>query len=91
MNNNRKSDSEFMNIAIREQLIELAEPEYQAFSSKLLPGTTNIRGIRIPNLRKIAKQIVKEDWRMYLSEASDDSCEYGASLGHFYVLCEIPG
>jgi 3-methyladenine DNA glycosylase AlkD len=60
-----------MNTDIREQLIQLAEPEYQAFTSKLLPGTTNILGVRLPLLRKIAKQLVKEDWRSYLLEASE--------------------
>jgi 3-methyladenine DNA glycosylase AlkD len=60
---------------IREQLIELSEPEYKAFTSKLLPGITNIMGVRLPNLRKMAKQIAKEDWRTYLNEASNDSYE----------------
>lgn len=57
-----------MNTDIQKQLIQLAEPEYQAFISKLLPGTTNILGIRLPHLRKIAKQLAKEDWKSYLNE-----------------------
>lgn len=60
-----------MNKDIQEQLIQLAEPEYQAFTSKLLPGATNILGVRLPLLRKIAKQLAKEDWRSYLQEASE--------------------
>lgn len=60
---------------IREQLIALSEPDYQAFTSKLLPGTENILGVRLPLLRKMAKQLAKEDWRRYLAEASDDSYE----------------
>ncbi|PXV90289.1 3-methyladenine DNA glycosylase AlkD [Lachnotalea glycerini] len=64
-----------MNREIREQITKLAEPEYQEFSSKLLPGVSNILGVRLPNLRKIAKQIAKEDWRTYLKEASDASYE----------------
>lgn len=64
-----------MNINIREQLIELAEPEYQAFSSKLLPGIENIIGVRLPKIRKIAKQLAKGDFRSYLKEASDETFE----------------
>ncbi|MBO3444739.1 DNA alkylation repair protein [Clostridium sp. CCUG 7971] len=51
---------------IREQLVELAEENYKVFSSNLLPGIDNLVGVRIPNLRKIAKQIVKLDWKSYI-------------------------
>jgi 3-methyladenine DNA glycosylase AlkD len=61
--------------AIHEQLMALSESDYQSFTSKLLPGTENILGVRLPMLRKIAKQIVKDDWRDYLAEASDESHE----------------
>lgn len=51
---------------IREQLLELAEDGYKDFSLNLLPGVNNLIGVRIPNLRKIAKQIVKSDWKSYI-------------------------
>ncbi|WP_236354967.1 DNA alkylation repair protein [Konateibacter massiliensis] len=63
------------NMEIRKELLHLAEPEYQAFISKLLPGTENILGIRIPALRKLAKQLVKGDWRAYLNEAQGEFFE----------------
>jgi len=53
---------------IKAQLLELAEPSYQEFSSRLLPGITNILGVRLPILRKIAKQIAKENWREFLKQ-----------------------
>lgn len=53
---------------VKAQLLELAEPSYQEFSSRLLPGTTNILGVRLPILRKIAKQIAKENWREFLKQ-----------------------
>lgn len=54
---------------VREQIMDLAEPSYQQFSSKLLPGTENIIGVRLPILRKLAKQIIKKkDWRDYLEQ-----------------------
>lgn len=62
-----------MDKTIREHLLELAEEDYRIFSSKLLPNTKHILGVRLPMLRKIAKQIVKEDWRTYLNTSS---CEY---------------
>ena len=53
---------------VKAQLLELAEPSYQEFSSRLLPGTTNILGVRLPILRQIAKQIAKENWREFLKQ-----------------------
>lgn len=64
-----------MQINIKDTLIELAEPEYQVFASKLIPGTTNLLGVRLPYLRKIAKQIAKEDWKCYLENATDEFFE----------------
>ena len=48
---------------IRKRLLALAEPEYQVFSASLLPGTGNILGVRLPKLRKLAKQLAAEDWK----------------------------
>lgn len=54
---------------LRKKLIELAEPEYQRFSASLLPGTPHILGVRLPKLRKIAKEIANKDWRAWLRNA----------------------
>lgn len=74
---------------IKEKLIQLAEPEYQVFSSRLLPGTTNILGVRLPKLRKIAKQLAKKDWREYVKKAEDEYFEetmlQGMTLGYVVV------
>ena len=61
--------------SIQERLYELADEEYRAFSQKLTPGKTNILGVRLPVLRKLAEEIAKEDWRAYLKEAMEDSIE----------------
>lgn len=63
------------NIQIRTQLEQLAETEFQQFTSKLLPGVEPILGVRIPLLRKLAKELAKGDWKTYLCHASDDSYE----------------
>ena len=44
---------------MREKLEALAEPSYQAFAAKLLPGVTDILGVRVPKLRALAKNIAK--------------------------------
>ena len=54
-----------------EALLEsMAEPGFREFTSKLMPGTDNILGVRIPKLRKIAKDITEEDWRDFLTYPS---------------------
>lgn len=63
------------NTAIRSRLEELADPGFQSFSSGLLPGVDNVLGVRLPALRKLARQLAKEDWRAYLRQASDASFE----------------
>lgn len=60
---------------IRTQLLSLAEPEYQKFSAALIPNITNVLGVRLPVLRKIAKQIAVGDWRTYLQTADDEYFE----------------
>ena len=51
----------------KERLLELSESKYAEFSAKLLPGTQNIIGVRLPLLRIEAKKIVKENrWQEYL-------------------------
>lgn len=53
---------------IREKIKELSDEEYRKFHSGLCPGTDNIIGVRVPVLRKFAKQIYnEEDWEKYLS------------------------
>lgn len=49
-----------------ERMKLLAEADYKAFNGKLIPGEDYIIGIRIPDLRKIAKKILSGNWRSYL-------------------------
>ena len=64
-----------METTIREQLLELAEEKYQKFSSALIPHISNVMGVRIPELRKLAQNIAKGDWRAYLEHAEDEYFE----------------
>lgn len=64
-----------MDPLIREQLFALSEEEYRIFTSRLLPGTKNILGVRLPALRKIAREIAKEDWRNFLKDKTNEYFE----------------
>ena len=54
---------------IKNELLTLAEPDYQVFASRLLPGTPNVLGVRLPHLRKMAKKIVKEGPSSFLTQS----------------------
>ncbi len=42
---------------LRAQLHELAEPSYRDFAARLLPPGTKLLGVRLPTLRKLARQL----------------------------------
>ncbi len=63
------------NEEIRDYLTGHSEEKFQKFTSGLIPGNDAILGVRLPVLRKLAKKLVKEDWRTYLDGARDDSYE----------------
>lgn len=51
---------------IRKRLEALADEEYRKFQAGLLPGTANIVGVRIPQLRKLAQELARQtDWRVF--------------------------
>ncbi|MFF2908898.1 DNA alkylation repair protein [Paenibacillus sp. NPDC057934] len=75
-----------MDKTIREQLLLLTDTEYQKFSAGLIPNVSNIMGIRLPELRKLAKGIAREDWRTYLEQADSEYFEevmlQGMAIGY---------
>jgi 3-methyladenine DNA glycosylase AlkD len=60
-----------MQAEIRKKLKELADDKYRSFISGLVPGTDNILGVRMPQLRKLAREIAGGDWRTYISTADE--------------------
>lgn len=54
---------------ILQQLLLLQDASYKEFQKKLIPGTDNIIGIRMPILRKFAKSLINNNWQEYLDEA----------------------
>lgn len=64
-----------METIIRNQLLEHVDEKYQEFQSKLIPDTTNLLGVRLPVLRKMAKEIAKGDWQQFLEHTPEDYFE----------------
>ena len=59
--------------AVRKELQAMAEPDYRAFASGLIPGGTPMLGVRLPALRGLAKRIARGDWRV-LFRAEKGKC-----------------
>ena len=57
------------------QLRELADPDYLAFNQKLVPDCSNMLGVRMPELRRLSRQIVKGNAEEYLALAGAGSHE----------------
>ncbi|MBQ9767540.1 MAG: DNA alkylation repair protein [Lachnospiraceae bacterium] len=58
------------------RLRALASHHQANFSSSLTPNCKPMLGVRLPELRKIAKEIAKEDYRRFLEECPDTYFEY---------------
>lgn len=54
---------------VREWLLNEKEEEYRKFSASLLPNVNNVLGVRLPKLRKFAKELVKQDYESFLEHA----------------------
>ena len=54
---------------LQAELKALQDLKYQKFHSSLLPGVENIIGVRMPLLRKLAKEVLRGDWRSYLDSS----------------------
>ena len=71
--------------SIREQLLTMSGEGYQKFSAALTPGAEHILGVRLPELRKVAKEIAKSDWRAAIAEEDyyfEERMLHGMVLGY---------
>lgn len=64
-----------MEKTVRERIFDLADEEYRQFQSGLVPGVDNILGVRLPSLRKLARELAKGNWPNYISTMQDDYYE----------------
>ncbi len=51
---------------VKSRLLQLAAEGNKEFAQKLNPGVESVLGIRVPQLRSLAKEIARSDWRDYL-------------------------
>lgn len=58
------------------RLRALATERQAKFSASLIPDCKPMIGVKLPELRKIAKEIAKEDYRAFLEECPDTYFEY---------------
>lgn len=59
---------------VDESLREIADEKYREFHGRLIPGVETVfYGVRVPALRKLARQLTKEDWRGFVELTKDSS------------------
>lgn len=61
-------------MTVAERLLSLQSRSNKPFTQSLHPGIDNILGLRVPDVRALAKEIARGDWRSYL-----------AAPGHHYM------
>lgn len=80
---------------IKEILLSHKDSKYSEFSSGLIPGENAIIGVRLPVLRKIAREIAKGDFMDYLENSCNDMCYFeevmlkGMVIGYLKVEDEV--
>ena len=76
---------------IKKKLIELQNEEYKKFNQKLCPDTNlKMLGIKIPVLRTIAKEIVKDNPEEYLKNARNEYFEEVVLEGLVIAYMKMP-
>ena len=68
-------EEDYTSEKIKNWICQNSDPKYQKFASSLLPGITNVKGVKRPIIQHFAAQIAKGNWQSYLKIAGDDSFE----------------
>ncbi|MDD3367867.1 MAG: DNA alkylation repair protein [Lachnospiraceae bacterium] len=71
---------------IRQRLLELQDEKYKQFSSGLIPGCDNMIGVRIPEVRKLAKEIARNNGEEYLQLSSLERCLFEEKMLYGIVI-----
>lgn len=61
-------------MTLREQLSEMADPGYRNFIMPLMPGVNDVVGVRLPQLRRLAREIAQGDDRQAYLGKEDGGC-----------------
>ena len=77
---------------IREKLFAKQDLKYKEFHSSLCPNVDKIIGVRVPELRKMAKEIALQDYAQFLIDAQDEYYEelvlQGLVIGYAKISIE---
>ncbi len=77
---------------IREKLFIKQDLKYREFHSSLCPNVDKIIGVRVPELRKMAKEIALQNYDKFLSQAQDEYYEelllQGLVIGYAKISIE---
>ncbi len=76
---------------IIEELKSAGEPEYKKFNESLIPGEKGSYGVRVSYLRKMAREIARDDWQKFLEVAGVDTYEERLLQGYVigYAKCDL--
>lgn len=77
---------------IRKKLFEKQDLKYREFHSSLCPNVEKIIGVRVPELRKMAKEIASNEYKEFLENAQDEYYEelvlQGLVIGYAKISIE---
>ena len=75
--------------SIKEQLFKLQDKKYQELQSKIIPNidSSTIIGVRTPEIKKLAKEVVKGDYKPFLEELPHKY--YDENQLHAFIISEI--
>ncbi len=75
--------------SIKEKLFKLQDKKYQELQSKIIPNidSSTIIGVRTPEIKKLAKEIVKGDYKLFLEELPHKY--YDENQLHAFIISEI--
>lgn len=64
-----------MKYDIKAKIMELSDTKNRELQLKLIPGVSNVHGVRTPDMRKLATEIAKNYQENALAQLTDDSYE----------------
>jgi len=75
--------------SITKKLFELQDTEYKKLQAKIIPNINqeNIIGVRTPELRKYAKELIKEDYKSFIEELPHKY--FDENQLHAFIISEI--
>lgn len=75
---------------VRSELDRLRDEKYRKFNESLIPGAEGTSyGVRLPQLRGIAKEIIRGDWGQFLAETRGSSI-YEIIMLRGLVIATVP-